>query len=350
MKKIFFLVLVPYFIKAQSVLLGPEGLITKSMDTLQHLEISNFGHTADLKIGTSEGIVNIPSTPSLNRIIGSLEARGYTQTQFVLGANINFTARQKWSSTATGSAINFRTKENLAGSDQVRLSIDNDGFVGVKTIEPKANLHLFKGSSGLNFNFAPTLLLESDDHQYLSLTYKDLGINTSNGISFLNPDNFFGLKSNFSDFLFYNVNLTVFYLYFNLKGHSKRVIFGQRSGFESITDIANLEIRGDLAFKKTSFLSGNANFTNFDRQGSSHILVTGPASDMTGIADGFEGLLMYISVAQGTTLRIFNDNINSLPQNRILTNNGGQITISTGGATLIYDGDSQRWRVIGIAQ
>jgi hypothetical protein len=342
MKNTIIIILISFKSFSQSFIIEPQGINSKSNDTLKQLEITNCGGTAKIKTGTAGGIASMPSIPNSNTPILRLEGGGYNGNQFVVGANINFVATENWNNLSRGTNINFKTKANNNGTNQDRMTLNKFGDLGIGTTDPKAKLHVFEGASGRIIPFTTTAIIESNQSAAITLSDNNL---------FKEADLSLKMK---------NINIS------NLEISKRRDYLGISYAFQLFDDgtkncvsfginapcRAKLTLGKDLALKKTAYLSGTANFTNFDRQAASRILVTGLSSDMTGIANGFEGLLMYISVDQGTTLRIFNENSNSLPQNRIITHTGGTVAITSsgGGATLLYDGVAQRWRIIGIAQ
>jgi hypothetical protein len=342
MKNTIIIILISFKSFSQSFIIEPQGINSKSNDTLKQLEITNYGGTAKIKAGTAGGIASMPSIPNANSTLLRLEGGGYNGNQFVVGANINFIATENWNNLSRGTNINFKTKANNNGTNQERLTLNKSGDLGIGTTDPKAKLHVFEGASGRTIPFTPTAIIESNQSATITISDNNFFKEAKFALRMKNLAIIDHEISKNDDIL--RVSNGFILREFNNKNC---VIFG-----DNTTCGTRLMLQKDLALKKTAYLSGTVNFTNFDRQGSSRILVTGVGSDITGIANGFEGLLMYISVDQGCTLRIFNENSNSLPQNRIITHTGGTvaITASGGGATLMYDGVAQRWRIIGIAQ
>jgi hypothetical protein len=342
MKKTIIIILIGFKSFSQSFIIAPQGINSKSNDTLKQLEITNYGGTAKIKAGAAGGIASMPSIVNANSPLLRLEGGGYNGNEFVAGANINFITTENWNNLSRGTNINFKTKANNDGTFLDRMTLNKFGDLGIGIIDPKAKLHVFEGSAGRNIPITPTAIIESNQNATITISDNNISKAAKFVLRMKNLAILDHEVSKNADVL--RVSNGFFLRDFNNKNC---VIFG-----DNTTCGAKLTIQKDLILKKTAYLSGTALYTNFDRQGSSRILVTGTSSDMTGIANGFEGLLMYISVDQGCTLRIFNDNINSLPQNRIITHSGGTvaITASGGGATLLYDGVAQRWRIIGIAQ
>ena len=71
--------------------------------------------------------------------------------------------------------------------------------------------------------------------------------------------------------------------------------------------------------------------------------------DFTGMADGVDGRFIAVcNVCNTGNLRILNDNAGSTAANRILIGGGGSMSFGYNESVLlVYDGTSQRWRVVG---
>jgi hypothetical protein len=123
-----------------------------------------------------------------------------------------------------------------------------------------------------------------------------------------------------------------------------------RVGIGTTTPTAKLDVDGDIVVR-TKMISATASITGLSRGGASSLYFNGSGIVyLDGILDGQDGMLLYIFTSGNTTLLLRDDNSFASSGNRIYTNTGATLTISgRGGATLIYDGDSAHWRVIGIA-
>lgn len=127
----------------------------------------------------------------------------------------------------------------------------------------------------------------------------------------------------------------------------------------NITPRATLDINGDVAMKKLVITSTGV-LSSLDRQGASilYFSTTSGSTIVTGIAGGVDGMLLHIVVSY--PLLYTNNFILSSesasepnPNNKILGRNGANVNTEIGGyggATLIYDGTMNRWRVIGVAE
>jgi hypothetical protein len=132
-----------------------------------------------------------------------------------------------------------------------------------------------------------------------------------------------------------------------------RVFIGNAGsvGIGTASPNANLDINGDVIIRKeTITTSGTINALN--RNNASTLFINpGAAVTLNGIADGRDGMIVYIINGAGTTLTINNESGSASAANRITTHTGAAVTITNrGGATLIYEGASSLWRIIGIAQ
>jgi hypothetical protein len=339
MRKLIILWFLPYFALSQSVQISPNSFSNKALDSTAKLEITSLGGLVTLKGGTAEGSIQSPNSPISGRRIFGLDARGGVNGNFLIGADIGFVTSQAWSTpTARGAGINFSSKANLAGQYSSKLIIDHNGNIGLKTTSPKGLLHVMKASSGITVNDNPHLIIESDEDNFLLLNSK-----RSHSIVMVKKNIFGGFYIS-QDSL--NLGIGSYMILYKL-GNNYNVHFGEPSYAVNAT----FSFRYSFTLKKSTPITANQTYNNFNRQRASLIKVSGPFKEITGINQGVDGLILYITVAQGSFLDLQNENVNSLPQNRIITHTNANLLISgTGGATLIYDGDMQRWRVIGIAQ
>ena len=150
-------------------------------------------------------------------------------------------------------------------------------------------------------------------------------------------------------------------------------VFGEVDNVNNITESmtinnGNLNIYGDISLKKTTFSipgnSGSQIYTALNRGGASILQFdqTSPGTMNTtiaGIANGIDGMILHIIVNYdefvGLSIpRVLLSNENTInelnPSNRIIGSSGNDVIGGKGGATLIYDGTSNRWRVISIAE
>ena len=131
----------------------------------------------------------------------------------------------------------------------------------------------------------------------------------------------------------------------------------------NITPRATLDVNGDMAMKKlVTVTNASTTITGFNRQGSSVLYFTTTATsiitNLSGIAGGVDGMIVHIVVDYPPFLA-FNPGfiiLNESPSepnlaNSIITNSeSNQGILGSGGCTLIYDGNINRWRMIGLAE
>jgi hypothetical protein len=114
---------------------------------------------------------------------------------------------------------------------------------------------------------------------------------------------------------------------------------------------AKLDVDGDIILgvlsKDGPF--ANTNIFALNREGKSIIRFTGTNSILlSGIAGGVDGMVLYLYNYQDVALTIRHENATASANDRIWTGNAGTDIVFSGrgGAVLIYDGISFRWRVI----
>jgi hypothetical protein len=110
---------------------------------------------------------------------------------------------------------------------------------------------------------------------------------------------------------------------------------------------ATLHVEGNIIVSGKVAMTSSQN--DFNLNGKSIIKVSGGGTyNLTGIAGGEDGMIVYVWVEAGTTLNILDQNVSSLTGNRIFTGSGNT-TISDGGhGTFMYDTDSNVWRVMNV--
>lgn len=219
------------------------------------------------------------------------------------------------------------------------MRILSAGNVGIGTNAPDTKLHIRNGSAGsVTPSFNTVATLESSSNAYLSI----LTPKTSNGaILFGSPT-----LSTRGALQYNHANDG---MYFYTSGTSKMIIDGTGNvGIGTASPNAKLEVAGTFAISGKTTTTGNQN--NFNLNGKSVIKVNGGGTyTLTGIAGGADGMIVHIMVISSTDLVLAEDSPSSIIGNRIVTGNNADVTITAGGgATLIYDGDTNYWRIIGI--
>ena len=74
--------------------------------------------------------------------VATLWFQGYDGTQFTDGAAIYVDPSQTWGTAAHGARIYFDTTANNTTADTIRMTIDQNGNVGIGTTTPQANLQV----------------------------------------------------------------------------------------------------------------------------------------------------------------------------------------------------------------
>jgi hypothetical protein len=110
-----------------------------------------------------------------------------------------------------------------------------------------------------------------------------------------------------------------------------------------------LAVNGDISFGVET-ISTIGNITALDRNNKSVVRLTGAGVvTLKGIAGGVDGLVLHLYNYNATSLTINHDDASASSANRIWTGNASANLVFTGrgGCTLLYDGVNQRWRIIG---
>ncbi len=132
---------------------------------------------------------------------------------------------------------------------------------------------------------------------------------------------------------------------------SSMLIFGQSITLDPrSTQPAGLQVTSDIALRKHKRETVNGGWPNYPRDNSSVVIFEGGGS-LSGMADGQDGVVVYVfnGYPTGATttgqLTIQHENSLSSAANRIMTPNGTDFPVGSGGVALIYDGQKSRWRV-----
>jgi hypothetical protein len=288
------------------------------------------------------GTSSAPLAVSSGSALVSFGARGYTGTAFTSDrARITMSADQTFTSGANGTRISFFTTTNGTAAMSERMRIDNTGFVGIGTVNPARNLHVFNGSSGVTpTSFAP-LFIENSTNSYLQLGSPEASFT---GVLFGKPSNAF------SGGILYDGSSN---LQLRTGGSNVRMIVTSAGnvGIGATTPTAKLDIDGDVVVRRVT-VSTTGTLNSLSRSGASSIYFDGiGAVTLNGITGGQDGMILYIFTASGTNLTIGNDSGSAAAANRIATHTGANFLISgRGGATLIYNSDTTSWRVVSVAQ
>jgi len=108
--------------------------------------------------------------------------------------------------------------------------------------------------------------------------------------------------------------------------------------------VNGLALAGAFRVARISSVSGTVN--DFALGANGYISTSAGATTFTGIADGVDGRVVYITAASGLTCQINHQDAGSTATNRIITKTGAN-TSTSGGFTLIYDTNLNRWVQVG---
>jgi FG-GAP repeat len=118
-------------------------------------------------------------------------------------------------------------------------------------------------------------------------------------------------------------------------------------GIGTATPATKLQVNGDVSFSAKSIISTTGTVNNYARGNSSVISITATGVVLTGIANPFDGTVVYIYCSNSFYLN--HDDPNSTASNRIITSGKNTYVYAQTGVTLIYDGTISRWRVLDIS-
>jgi hypothetical protein len=102
----------------------------------------NNADASFLDLRHARGTAAAPSATLLEDELASFGGQGYTGTGFGRGAIIGMNATQDWTGSARGTDLRFYTTPNNSVSSAERVRIDQDGQVGIGTINPLDALHV----------------------------------------------------------------------------------------------------------------------------------------------------------------------------------------------------------------
>lgn len=232
------------------------------------------------------------------------------------------------------------------GTGGSRFLIENGtGNIGIGTItSPKARLHIFNGSSGINGTPANELIVENSGNNYIQMMNPQT---TEAGLLFGLPSSIAG-----GGIIYNNGERKA--LDFRTRNNATRMTIDSTGnvGVGTTSPTAKLDINGDVVIKRKKVLPlTTQTINNLDRAGAS-VICTGAATSpqtitITGIDGGVDGMMLWVYPTNNFTIRLENEDAGSTAINRIKTTTGTANILSVrGGATLIYDGTEDRWHVI----
>jgi len=185
---------------------SPGALLDVQRDAASIPETVRFTtYGADNKVlsRASGGTRASPSATPSGRNLLLLGALGYDGTGFATspGASVNLTSSEIWSTTAHGARISFGTTANGTTTIATRMTIDENGNVGVGATAPVAPLHIVSGSSGAAPNANASLIVDSSAGHFVNILGSD-GVQT--GVLFGKPAG----GGSVAGIVFNNINVT----------------------------------------------------------------------------------------------------------------------------------------------
>lgn len=111
------------------------------------MTIDTFGNTPKLIFRTSAGQASAPTAVTNNTVLGTIIAHGYGATDYGLSGStgIDFLAAETWTDVANGSKINFSTTEIGTNARTNRMTILDNGNVGIGLAVPNYKLDVVGG-------------------------------------------------------------------------------------------------------------------------------------------------------------------------------------------------------------
>ena len=242
---------------------------------------------------------------------------------------------------------------NLAGPDNFdifepfplgghRFTIQNNtGNVGINSSIPLSRLHVIAdGISGATPLSNEDFFFENNGTSYLGIAVpnaSETGILFGKTASAASGGVIYSALNDMS---------------FRTGGNNTRMLITSTGNVGiGVTPTAKFTVNGDVAYSSKTNSTTTGTINNFDRAGNSVIRFDGIGSIiLNGIIGGTDGLIVHIyTTFRVTQLSLSNQNGGSLSENQIIT--GGSILLFNDGAiTLIYDGTSQKWRVLHYQQ
>lgn len=366
--------------------------------------LTKYGSAPNLAGRRSAGTASSPTATSLNSSLVTFSGRGYTGSGFTSDkVQINMLADETFTSTTQGTRISFSTTLNGTTAMSERMRIDNTGKVGIGSIDPLGKLQInhdteanddfphirlrqlsdsnfgrlrFENSDGTRYfmnkislgsatassnNFRWTygtselMRLTGDGNVGIGTTAPDaklyvVGTQDNNG-----TDGTFKVSNGANDMIFDSNEIDVsgnnqLYLNNNSSGNVSIGTGGGKVGIGTNSPTAKLDIEGDIVVKKT-VNNAVGTFNALNRSGGSSLFMNGAGTvTVNGIAGGVDGMILYLICGNSTTLILAHENASAAAGDRITTQTAANVTISLrGGAVLIYESSTAKWRIVGFA-
>ncbi len=131
---------------------NPQSTLTVSSTTgFNDMEVNYYGSGGGgiIGLGSANGTKAAPTAKINAQPLAAINFQGYNGTGFSTGATIYALTTENWNTNNHGSRLNFFTTPNGGGLGQDRMTIDQNGSIGVATA-PEANILFTVGSSSTN--------------------------------------------------------------------------------------------------------------------------------------------------------------------------------------------------------
>jgi hypothetical protein len=119
----------------------------------------------------TSGIRTVPNATNAGVDLLQLGGTGYDGSDFVdtPRASISFQTTERWSQTANGTKILFKTTGTGTSATFTRMTINDDGNVGIGTTTPVAALHIVTIGSGATPNANASMIVDSSAGHFVNV-------------------------------------------------------------------------------------------------------------------------------------------------------------------------------------
>jgi hypothetical protein len=130
------------FTNTGSVGIGTQNPLAR-LNVLDQIRSTGIGpNSGQLSLSRLNGTEASPTNVLNSQLLGSILFSGHNGTNFSNTASINCRATVDYTTSNQGSHLGFNTTLNGTNTAIERMRIDHNGFIGVNTLGPRANLHI----------------------------------------------------------------------------------------------------------------------------------------------------------------------------------------------------------------
>lgn len=145
--------------------------------------------SATLQLFRSNGTLASPTALINGDTAGNLQYGGYNGSSLEPGGAINAVATENWSGTAQGTKIEFKTTDNTTTTRDLRMTIDQNGNVGIGTEGPGAQLELSNTTVGADFIVNASTFVVKDGRVGIGTTAPSKLLDVAGDVQFGCPAN-----------------------------------------------------------------------------------------------------------------------------------------------------------------